>query len=272
MAGDRGGPIQPLPSPAVEIVIGLGVLLVVAAATYALRVRHRKRAHAERLTAEELRRLDERIAERVRTMRPRRAGRGRQAVRERDAYAGTLPASALLPRGSHRPQAQRVMERIGERRPIRLRLQGSRDEDPGRRRQLVRDSSAVLVVIALFLLMSGEGTGSGPASEGTPSPPDFGFIPGGTLDLLGPTPEPTQVAGTPARPSPIITYATPPPWLNPTPTPSPTRKPTPTPTAKPPTPTPPTATPTPSPSPTPTPTPEVTPTPGATPTGTTAAP
>ena len=109
----------------------------------------------------------------------------------------------------------------------------------GPRRMLLRDSSGVLMVLALVVLLASQAAptpaADGGAEESFPSGGGMLF-PTGTLDLVSPTPEVTLAPGETARPTVAVTHATLPPWCaNPTctvfvtPSPSPTPTPTPTP-------------------------------------------
>lgn len=99
---------------------------------------------------------------------------------------------------------------------------------PGPRRELFRDSSVLLMVIALLILVAGraepnvaadvDGDLGAVATNGT--------LPAGTLDLLHPTEEPSLGPDDTARPTFTVDRATPPPWWFATPTPKPTPKPT----------------------------------------------
>ena len=85
----------------------------------------------------------------------------------------------------------------------------------GPRRMLLRDSSGVLMVLALVVLLASQVAPTPAADAGAEeSFPDGGgvLLPTGTLDLLGPTPEVTLAPGETARPTVDITKATLPPW------------------------------------------------------------
>lgn len=199
--------------------------------------------------------------------------------------------AAALVEASPSP-AQTPLEPVG--RPWGVRLGMVRREATagplGPRRMLIRDSSGVLMVLALLVLLasqipttpaSGEENGS---NAGASSSGGAVLIPRGTLNLFSATPVQSLAPGETPRPTFDITHATLPPWcanltctvfVTPSPSPKPTPKPTATPTVAPPscatpdplatplatpcpTPTPvPTATPSPSPSPSPTPVPQV---------------
>ena len=115
----------------------------------------------------------------------------------------------------------------------------------GPRRMLLRDSSGVLMVLALVVLLASQAAPTPAADGGTEeSFPAGGVVlfPTGSLDLLSPTPETTLAPGETARPTVDITKATLPPWcanpkctvfVTPSPSPKPTKKPAPPPTAAP---------------------------------------
>jgi hypothetical protein len=130
----------------------------------------------------------------------------------------------------------------------------------GPRRMLLRDTSGMLIVVALLGLMASQLPIPPAADGGGDAVPSGGaggglLLPRGTLDLFSATPEATPSPGQTPSPTIDITQATVPPWLLPTPTPTasprPTTAPTAGPTAKPK----PTATPKPTPTPVPTPVP-----------------
>src|SRR3972149_6197088 len=110
----------------------------------------------------------------------------------------------------------------------------------GPRRMLLRDSSGVLMVLALVVLLASQAAPTPAADGGTEEsfPAGGGVLfPTGTLDLLSPTPEVTLAPGETARPTADVTHATLPPWCaNPKctvfVTPSPSPKATPQRTAK----------------------------------------
>jgi chitodextrinase len=153
-------------------------------------------------------------------------------------------------------------------------------EKLGPRRMLLRDTSGLLMVLALVVLLVSQTSGAPAAADGSGDesfPAGAGSpLPGGTLDLLSPTPSFSLLPG--QTQSFDVGHATLPPWcadpkcltyVTPSPSPKPTAKPTAVPTPCPP-PDPlatPLATPCPTPAPTPTcdplacptPTPDITP-------------
>jgi hypothetical protein len=160
--------------------------------------------------------------------------RGRRGASDKVAAALIEPAPS---------PAQTPLEPVG--RPWGVRLGMVRREATagpmGPRRMLIRDSSGVLMVLALLVLLasqlpttpaSGEENGS---NAGASSSGGGLLLPGGTLNLFSPTPVQSLAAGKTPRPTFDVTHATLPPWcanltctvfVTPSPSPKPTAKPT----------------------------------------------
>jgi hypothetical protein len=139
--------------------------------------------------------------------------------------------------------AQTPLEPVG--RPWGVRLGMVRREATagplGPRRMLIRDSSGVLMVLALLVLLASQipttpASGEENASNAGASSSGGGLLlPGGTLNLFSPTPVQSLAAGKTPRPTFDVTHATLPPWcanltctvfVTPSPSPKPTAKPT----------------------------------------------